>query len=298
MNLLPFVAIFLIIITISWNGLFSSYQITSTTEKFLSSYMNIHREIRNKDEVRSYKAKTKPKKSTVPKASEEKKAPTKKPKKFPNPRALSKTDNAKLNIAPLFEGKDAKLEETFSALIKELYAHALFPKDTTLSPADFVKAVLEEGRKLEPSLRILETITLASKEMQEIWYKMLRGCNHFHLQTKEGWPPLSAFVIIHKDKERKPICFKQASIPLLKAHFGEEVSQAILSEEKKRYFSDQTPISLLDETVLKSILTQFGITNGLEHLQFTPYKVTKERLRSTDEKNQIALELHLPPSKL
>lgn len=304
MNILPFVAIFLIIITLSWNGLFSSYKITASTETFLSSYMATHRDIRNQSEKKSYLAKNPPKKETnktAPKKIHKTQKNTQ-AKKFVSSREKLSSENAALNISCLFKGKDSKIEETLIALIEELYHDSPFYKEASRKSEHLAKilvsAIIENGKKIEKQPISFQDIVLESKELQDVWYKMLRGCSYFNLKTKEGWPPLTKFVIIHQDKERKPICFKQAPPELLKAYFGKEPADAILQEEQKRHLSPEISHSLLDEKTLAPILTQFGISNTKDHLQFIAHKKTKETILSTDNKTQIALEIDLPPQKL
>lgn len=300
MNILPFVAIFLIIITLSWNGLFSSYKITASTETFLTSYMAIHRDIRNQSEKKSYLAKNPPKEKKPDPLKKDPKPP--KPKKFPNTREKLTSENATLNISCLFKGGDSKIEETLIALIEEYYQDAPFYKEASRKfdhlARVLVAAIIETGKKIENKTITFQEIVLESKELQDVWYKMLRGCSYFNLKTKEGWPPFAKCVTIHKDKERKPICFKQAPPQLLKAYFGKEASDAILQEEQKRHLSPEISHSLLDEKTLSPILTQFGISNTKNHLQFIAHKKTKETILSSDNKTQIALELDLPPQKL
>jgi replicative DNA helicase len=62
---------------------------------------------------------------------------------------------------------------------------------------------------------------------------MLKGSGFYELSDKVGYPPLSNFIVLGKSN-KPPVNFNYASLPVLRALFGDKVASAIMSMEQSK----------------------------------------------------------------
>ena len=91
--------------------------------------------------------------------------------------------------------------------------------------------------------------------LQEDYYKMIQGTNQYDIKQKKGIPPLSDFLMIHKNKVCCYLC--SAHFFVLQAMFGEEFAHTIIAGEKKKWESGKT--KLFNRQELESLIKQYPI---------------------------------------
>ncbi len=279
MSLLPFTAIFIIIISLVSLGMVQDY---SSSEIFKTAFVcaqESHLKLQNNIEsdqfkhVQSINKKGKNRENKDDYISYRYKDPHNK-------------ENSKLNISHLFKKDDPILEKIFISIINTLYSEAPFFKeykygDEKLSE-QIVKEVIRVGKELKQDQLSLNHIALPNQELNDIWYKMLRGADK---QKKMGWHPLNFYIITHNNENRKPVCIKSASVPLLIAFLGEVATKAILEKEREKYYAQTDKKSSLDENEIKSILSKYSLNEMGKYMQFHNQKNTKQIITLSDLKS-------------
>jgi hypothetical protein len=299
MNLLPYVLFFISILSLLSVGLFKGYQVTSFSNYFLHGYMVAERDARNTMEAETY-ARTQTSSPSSPSQDPSQKKEPSTPS-LPNPdkpftsfRSKRLTENSKLNIASLFFKEDPTLKNTLTTLLKNVYSHAPFmqipSQDIDSLCHDLVESLISINKKAPLTELSLFTMRFPNETLAHVWYKMLRGTNPYHLEKKEGWPPLSTLLIIHPDKKRKPLCFKKASIPLLIAHFGEEAATEIL-EKERTHFLEGKGNRALSETDLDTILANHSLTHRKHQVQMNTLRNSPLITQGQDPHSGILVEL-------
>ena len=200
MNILPFVTILIFVISLIISSFFQGYKESALSKLGFTGAITAHRLARNDAEHAKFKASL-PK----PKPDESKsQTPSGKQKKSFRKQI---TDNSKFNLSPLLKNESPFLEEVFAKLLHELYPN--FPTKA------LAKELLIAMKKLPESFTF-EEILLPGADLNQYWYKMLKG--------SPGWPTISHYVTLRKEKD--VIMATKASIPLHKAFFGEEITEA------------------------------------------------------------------------
>jgi len=174
------------------------------------------------------------KKETKPKNDKEEDP---EPRKLSCPRTTAQmTDAAKINIYPLFlDAKQKEVTPIFSRLLTELYGHIYSPEHLEALITALIEAGrehLDEQRKHAQS-RELDLNDLYPKDnaLHGQFYQILRGTKHYKLETHEGYPPLSHFICLQENE--KIGYFSTLSPAALKALFGEEAAQKIVTKEQE-----------------------------------------------------------------
>jgi hypothetical protein len=286
MNILPFVTILILVITLTISSFFSGYKETSLAKIGSTGLITAFRLARN-DSERARIPPKEPKNETSrpPKTEKEKK-----PKEQSFRERI--TDNSKFNLTPLLKNDDLFLEEVFIRLLEELYVHTDLVKGYKYDKATLAKLLakeiiqsaknLPEGTPLE-----FENIKLSSNHLHALWYKMLKGSPSY--PDKGSWPAASHFFIFSKDEPKCVLSGRKASIPVLKAFFDKEITNAILEKEKE---ADRSSAALTKDEIQK-ILSNHNFP--LEKREYIRYgngpKKPRHTERGIDSKTGISVSL-------
>ncbi len=236
MNILPFVTILILVISLTISSFFTGFKETSFAKIGSAGLINAYRQARNSsEEVRllKYSSSLLPK-ETTDKPKEKREAPqVRKTDRIPFRENI--TDNSKLNLTPILKSDNPFLEEVLVNLITELYLHTEILKgykyDKKAFPKLLVKELLQAANKFTDNKEIhFEKLILKTPTLHTIWYKMLKGSSNY--PAKGSWPEISRYTIFLDEKETAIIKPKKASVPLLKAFFGKDISTEILTLEK------------------------------------------------------------------
>lgn len=152
------------------------------------------------------------------------KQPQTKEKEEKAPRAFHDgAEGSKMNIYALYDTSNPQLkhavQETLIRLIDILYGSCEFAKGKDVAYS-IVKQLMEK------EVESLEEVKFKSRELDEIYYKMLRG-------TNTSYPALGEYVRI--DKKAKPIVFSYAPKQVIRAALGEDLAAKVFEVEKKNW---------------------------------------------------------------
>ncbi len=291
MNILPLILTFIMVFTLSASLFMDEKRSTFAEGKNYISYMQTERRLKNRLEAKLFSKEAAPSKKE-PQEKEEK------------PKNLNPIDYksrrvgahlsamAKINIAPLFDTPSLKeyslIYETAAKLIKNLYSTQTFYKEKL--EYQLLDILIAAGKEKKEAHSINE-LFLEVKELQPIFYKILKGTLHYNTQTKEGCPPLEDFILIDSQTKAKPIAFCFASIPLLEALFGSEITNEILAKEEGKWAKDHKHHTVTKEelsTLLQSL--KQSPSELLELLNFSRKASPKKELTHTDPKTKICIK--------
>ncbi|MBM3193975.1 MAG: hypothetical protein FJZ59_07080 [Chlamydiae bacterium] len=252
MNILPFVTILILVISLTISSFFSGYKECSFAKLGTTGLIHAYRLARNSsEESRLLKFASALQKSD----GKEKEKELPKVRKTKNKSFRENiTDNSKFNLYPLTQ-KDCPpfLEEVFTNLIKEIYSETDLLKDYKYDLQAFPKLLTKEllsvlrARNKGDSIEF-ESIILPNASLHEIWYKMLKGTHSY--PDKGSWPSIKQFVLFKESKEKKVISARKAAICVLKAFFGEKITHTILEKEKE---TDRKKAPLTQEEIIQII---------------------------------------------
>lgn len=237
MNILPFVTILILVISLTISAFFTGYKECSFAKIGTTGLIHAYRLARNSsEESRLIKFASTLQKSDGNNKEKENDLP--KVRKIKNRTFRDNiTDNSKFNLYPLTE-KDCPLflEEVFVNLIKEIYLETDLLKDYKYDRQAFAKLFVKELLTVlrapkEGAILELDNIVLPNPNLHHIWYKMLKGTHSY--PDKKSWPSIKQFVVLKISKEKKVLSARKAAIPVLKAFFGEKITQAILEKEQE-----------------------------------------------------------------
>ncbi|MBM3184508.1 MAG: hypothetical protein FJZ64_04305 [Chlamydiae bacterium] len=251
MNILPFVTILILVISLLISSFFQGHKESSLSKLGLTGVTEAYRLARNsKQEDLLRKVKNLP---------EEKQKGT---KKYFRERI---TDNSKFNFSPLLKEENPFLEEVLQNFLERIY-HC---------PKGFSKALIESA-KANPGFTSFEELSMPQPEFHALWYKMLKGSPNY--PDAGEWPPFSHHLILRDEKE--VIVIRKASLFLLQAFFGEEIAEAIVAKEKEPDRGKKIQIS---DKELKEILTEHEFPK--EHLVYTTHQHKKKGRKTAHEKD-------------
>ncbi len=292
MNLLPFVAIFILAITLAITSLFQDVEKISYLKIAHNGLNSAYRNARNSAEESRYLTKNK----NIKKASDDEKNLSqnldKKLKKYID-RCIREniTENSKFNILPLLKSENPTLEKIFVDLLKTYYLNTSLFHPNDLDKAGLIeklaKEILKSGKNLIENEDIeLKNIYIKDKRFRELYYKMLKGSPNY--PKKNTFPPLEVFFIIKKSKGNKVIHAKKAPIKTMHAFFGKEISDLIFAKEQDCI---QNELPFLKEDILK-ILREKNFPRELENfIHYGFDKILKRTEVEKDEKSGIQAEL-------
>lgn len=290
MNILPLLFIFITILS-------------------LTSYHFLHERISSENSLRSYRgymraerlarthlANMQYKKATNSTSKKEKRVShLNKEQKYLNPRSKTPASEAsRFNLHLLFSSQPPPIiYETAARLIKILYGHADFFKESKIPYLEY--AIIDQMKLNCRTKTPLTFFTLFPDDptYQPIFYKLIKGTNHYSLQSKEGYPPLHDFFTLTPQNNKVSLQFPYASEALLQALWGEAIATTIIEKEKQKWEKDHRHHTLL-ETELTAILGK-NPTAKLEmatlrpHLSFSAKRPKLEATKHTDTQTQITI---------
>lgn len=213
--------------------------------------------------------------------------------KFKSPRDNArKKPESKLNIRPLLvAGSSKKLEETAQNLLRNLYGFS------TLYFEDFEELVLKtlmKTLKKHPKIESFEDLMLKlPEEKAPLFYKMIRGTNHFQYRTTKGYPSLGDYFSLEKkEKQPPPIHFSVASRALLEALYGERIAPLIINEEEHKW-EEKHKHSPMTKQELESFLinNQLNPSDTFELLSFSTSKRAPKEEIFLDAKSKLKIRI-------
>lgn len=283
MNILPFVTVFLVVLSILAFSSLKDFKIFSLDSKALIGYFEAKRHLRNLS-VETYYKKL-PKKSLVKK---EKKEPTENVSAPTNYRE-SKAYFEKINLTALLESPEDKLlKKAFANLFESLYGHAaLLSSEKEVS--GFVDNLVEAEKDSSEPIEFLK-LYLDDGNFNKAFYKMLKGTKTFNLETKEGYPPLEDMFSL-EIKDQKAFAFHSLPKSFLQALFGDSVARGILAEEAKLRLSN-APSKLMTKESLKELVHRLEPGNKtfdtfIEHFDFKKPSKQKQKLEHIEKDTKI-----------
>jgi hypothetical protein len=248
MNFLPFVFTFLLILTTLSSFLFSSVIGTVRENKLILLQHRTYLQLLSKQNEDLFKTKEKDKKSDSKEGVPEKsKKNITAQEKDPEPRSVHDgLEKSKLNLFALMDGKNPQLTQ----FLEQITVHLL---DTLYGRYDFYKPAFGKDiahtivqQMMKDPIESLEEINFEkNKELDPIYYKMLKG-------TNTGYPSLKEYLRVSKDN-LSPVYFRYASKPVLEAVLGEESAKIIIDTEIKNWRENKLRKALPKEKCLELI---------------------------------------------
>ena len=251
MNLLPFVAIFIFVLTMGIQFSFTSYRRVALEKLGMEGAIYVYREAYNKREQKLFLREKPP---TPPKENKEKEKPSEPEKKgreekdYKNHREKF-TENSKFCLDLLVQGGHPYLQETLERLLDGLYGNMPIFEGEKKRDEKFIHFFVQEMLQQLKKEKSFTAVTFQDKKWQLVWYKMLKGTFDY----KTGWPPLTDYVLINGKKDRKPIIFRKCATPILEAFFGPQMAREIGEKEKEKFVKG-APRSVLSGDELSLVL--------------------------------------------
>lgn len=260
MNVLPFILAFLLILSFSSYTLFKDFTATQLEAWGSTGYLQTEREARGQSAEKLYRLAKKTNGPRKKKNADEKGKGKKRTFKSRRSHCVP-LEEAKLNLAFLLttapsSSSYAILYETAATLIRTLYNRQPFWKEGIERP--LLDEMIRQG-KAHPQAATFGALFPENKELAELFYILLKGTQSYNLETLEGIPIFSDFFLIDSTPSEKPIYFCFASLPLLSALFGPEITHAITEEEQKKWEQKKRNYTL-KRTELEDLLTRFPNT--------------------------------------
>ncbi len=229
MNLLPFILIILALFATLSTSLLTKGRSLALEHKAYKNYMDAERSAKNAMIKTAYD------KIPVPKNDKDpKEAPP--PQHVKNWRQQSgKQKKARLNIYALLheEDPDLHLKKAFLALMDELYAG--LPIYVELKKEGKLPQFFEQWKTHET----LSSMVFEDPDFTLLFYKMKKGCVCYDTETPVGYPPLEDFVHIDRSNAKRPMPWRLARPPLLRAYF-DQLTTSILKLEAENTTTQST----------------------------------------------------------
>lgn len=281
MNLLPFVMIVIMVLSLFSLSQFENALIKKKENQIYCAYFKGLRKARNDKIETAYKNSLgkKTKDGTLPKEENKKKISH---KYFREKRVG--WEKGRLNLSSLLKKphKYPKLEAIAVEYVKRLYSHAqFFPKDDQ-TIKDLIRSLIKEHQK-DPSTSF-DKVIFNDPKLQHVFYKMRKGTNTYELEHQRGYPPFGEMFTFEKN-DRPPMNYHYANLSFLTVIFGEKITKDFVKTEKEGLVDSlrkcESPIK---KPALESLLSNQAIEGQsalLELFDFL-YK-TSEKI---PEKNQ------------
>jgi hypothetical protein len=303
MNILPFVAIFLVLLaTLSYTSLDKGKLLHYEKEAALG-YMRADQSLLKKIHKTAFE------KIPAQKDPLDEKTPAKTKKK---PSGVTRGSHlVKMNLTPLFqEGCPDIVKATFFNLLKTYYGHSSFlePRNLDLTIKSFIKYFIESGKEkihqCTEEKEPLSSIKLSQfhpklKLENYIFYKMLKGTHLYNLEQKDGYPPFEDVFYLAEQKPLKILHFPSMPSLMLKALFGEKMTESILEKEAASASNPLIPIAqtLSEQELLDLLHKKFPSDTHLHELitllDFVIRHKIKDKLVAYDAKTCIQVEKEL-----
>jgi hypothetical protein len=179
-----------------------------------------------------------------------------------------------LNLYPLIvDGKikEKPSYELLSSLIKILYYQEIKDDKMVNRLIDALITSCKKTREEKQEICLLK-IDLKDKELQSLWYKMLKGTKYYNFEKKIGFPSILEYVTFIPTKTKNKICLKTSSLEMLIALFDKKIAYKIWEkrdEKKKRIIITKTEFekiindsSLVSAKQKKDFWEQIDIYHG------------------------------------
>jgi hypothetical protein len=237
MNFLPFVFTFLLLLTMITSFLFSSVLGTARANKMiLSEHIAYIKLIAMQN-----KSLFKPKKTIT---SKEHKENTPQPPKAddPEPRSINEgLEKSKLNLFAMIHGNNPQMQQVSEKIALRLL-EILYGSCSFYNKAEAKNIV---HQMIVQKIESFEELELASEQM---YYKMLKG-------TNTGYPALGEVFRICKE-EPKPIYFRYATKPLLRAAVGETLANKVFDAEIKQWMQNKSKKVMLKKNFIELLKSE------------------------------------------
>ena len=296
MNILPLVLSFLLVLSFSSFSLLKERMATQYETKSFLGHMATIREARNASEEDLFRgwnrAITSENKEPAASATllRKSKRSSEEITRYDAVRKLRRSCSySQLNLAPLKESTEEKLQKIATELLDTLYGHAVFYQEaqekTPKLSSELLSFILKTTKDDFTSL--LEE----SSPYHKTLYKMLKGTNAYDTKEKKGYPPLEDFFTM--DQEEKSLFrFHFASRPLLEVIFDKEITEQIFAKEKEKWL-EHTPY--LTEEELNTLILQTHTPNNpltilSPHINYTTQAPKKTFLPIIDKTTKIRLK--------
>ncbi len=262
MNAIPFVIIFIAVISLSWTSLMQTTISSNRSCQGYLSHMTALNNARSKIEKGFF--------SKAKKNSKKQSTPTERTgKTYSSPRIATKKESSKLFLSQTAEKHSI---EAFERLLDILYSDAPFYHEKLAGK------ISEQLFPLISEEFELTQLRFTDEKISEAWYCMLKGSNSL---------PLSQFISLQSNENL--IYSRYASFPVLSALFGKGVAEDILEKEEEKYFSEPDKQSLLSEEEITQILSHHNLSALKHYLNFSSSPQVPLVIEGKD--NDISLEI-------
>lgn len=172
-----------------------------------------------------------------------------------SPRKDCKSENGKLNLYALIEGKLSKAEEdliisTLCTLIGELFASKDFMQEKMQHNKEFLTKFSLKLIKGLKKTKSLAKVSFEDKKDRELYLILCNG----EVNKKRAPISLLSYVTVQEVPDNSFVVFPCMSEPLLKAFFGEKTAEKILSQETELYYEGRAT-ARLSEKELNALLS-------------------------------------------
>jgi len=170
----------------------------------------------------------------------------------------------KLNIKSLLIGQgNPALESVALSLIKNMYqATTVYTPGLEHEILDTLIRNLKEHSTITSFETLLPNL---SSENYPLFYKLIKGTQSYELKTNAGYPALGDFLTFEPKTHTKPIHFGSASRSVLEALFGQELTEQIISQERRKWEIDHKHAS-----ITKKELEAFLVQHSKNLVDFEP----------------------------
>jgi hypothetical protein len=223
MNFLPFVFTLLLLLTFISSFLFSSVMGTARENKVILSQRHAYLKLLSNQHHQLYKSMKKKTENAGEKKPQQKRDKT--PKKVDEkPRSSTEGfEKSKLNLIMMLSSdqpqKQKILEETAIRLIDILYRPYEFYHKTPVK--DVARTIVKQI--IKDKIECFEELRFDNPELNEIYYKMLKG-------TNTSYPALSEYFSLNK-QIKSAIYFRYASKPVLRVLLGDGLAKSVFDAE-------------------------------------------------------------------
>ena len=139
-------------------------------------------------------------------------------------------EQGRLHITPLWELEYKPLfQPLLERLLIDLYGHASWFDQAKI--IRLIEALALADKEFNP-VSFAETL---DKDLYAIWYSMIRGTQVYDTEKKKGYPPLRDYIDFSSVAVKHTCHFPFASLPLLRAIFGKEITLKIEEIERAKW---------------------------------------------------------------
>ncbi len=266
MNAIPFVAIFITVIALTWSSLSVNLISTQISSKGFISHMLALSDAYSKIEVKRYATQTKEE------GKDEQQEHDRSEKVYQSPRFNCDKESSKLFLS---KESDKEIKKCFETLIDRLYSEApYYEKMLAERISEVIFPLLQEQIELH-------TISFDNDDLDEAWYQMLKG---------GSFPSLTDYIAIGKPGQL-PLFSRFASTTVLEAFFGSSVTNDLLKCEEDRYYTETTKQSILPEEEFSNFLSKHNLSQLKKYFDFTAKPKVQQVIEGREGDVLVAIKL-------